>query len=58
MAVPAGTHRVVFDYDPPGLSAGVLVAVSAAMVTIGLVAWPRRRRDAIEATTQAPPAPR
>ena len=59
VAVPAGTHRVVLDYDPPGLSASARwSAVSAALVTIGLLAWPRRRRDATEATTQAPPAPR
>jgi hypothetical protein len=54
--VPAGTHRVVLDYDPPGFRLGALVGLSASLVTIGLLAWPRRRRN--EETTPAPQAPR
>lgn len=53
VAVPAGAHRVVLDYDPPGLRPGALVALLAALVTIGLLAWPRRRVDASEATSPA-----
>ena len=59
VAVPAGTHVVVLDYDPPGLHFGALVGSLAALVTIGLLAWPHpRRRDGNEAMAQAPPAPR
>lgn len=44
VAVPAGTHLVVFDYEPPGLRFGALAGLMSAAVTIGLAAWPLGRR--------------
>ena len=56
VAVPAGTHAVVLDYGPPGLRLGVLVGALAALVTIGLLAAPRRRGEANEIRTPGPEA--
>jgi hypothetical protein len=41
--VPAGTHAVRLDYDPPGFRGGVLIALAAALVILGLAVSPRRR---------------
>ena len=41
--VPAGTHAVRLDYDPPGFRAGALIALAGALVSLGLAVSPRRR---------------
>ena len=57
VAVPAGTHVVVLDYHPPGLRLGALTGLLAALVTIGLLAWPHgRRRPESEAMPPGPAA--
>jgi membrane protein YfhO len=42
VAVPAGAHAVVLDYDPPGLRLGAWIALASALVILGLVAVPPR----------------
>jgi hypothetical protein len=43
VTVPAGTHTVRLDYDPPGFRAGALIALASALVILGLAVPPRRR---------------
>jgi hypothetical protein len=40
--VPGGTHLVRLEYVPPGFRAGVLIAIAAALVTLGLAFIPIR----------------
>ena len=44
--VPAGHHRVVFRYSPPGFVAGMVLSIFGTLAAIGFVAWPRRVFDA------------
>ncbi len=57
VAVPAGTHAVVLDYDPPGLRLGALVGSSAGAGHDRSSGVAGRRRRASETTPTAPPAP-
>lgn len=43
--LPAGTHRVVLRYVPPGLFAGFLVSLASAIVGIGVVLATRTRKQ-------------
>lgn len=42
--VPAGSHRVVFDYQAPGTDLGRLVTGISVVILMGLLAWIRRGR--------------
>jgi len=39
--VPAGRHRVRFEYFPPGLKAGAALTLVGLVGCLGLVLWPR-----------------
>lgn len=41
--VPAGKHVVRLEYRPPGFRAGLLIAMAAALVSLGLALAPVRR---------------
>lgn len=40
---PAGSHRIRFDYEPPGLRAGAVASAGGVALLLAL-AWPRRPR--------------
>ena len=42
--VPAGRHRIVFDYAAPGQVEGAALSVTATLIGVALVLWDRRRR--------------
>jgi hypothetical protein len=45
--VREGTHVVRLEYRPPGFRAGVLIAIAAALVTLGLAIAPVRAAPAV-----------
>jgi hypothetical protein len=42
--VPAGTHRIAFEYTTPGQDAGALLSGVAVLFLVAILAWPRRSR--------------
>jgi uncharacterized membrane protein YfhO len=45
VALQAGSHKIVFRYEPPGLRAGVGVMLVAALAAIAIwlgPSWPKR----------------
>ncbi|RIJ71173.1 hypothetical protein D1871_15255 [Nakamurella silvestris] len=53
--VPAGQHRVTFEYVGKKLGVGILITALALLVLIGVLGWPAvRRRRALRSTAQAP----
>lgn len=59
VAVPAGTHRVRFEYRPWRIGAGMIASGLAACVLVGLVVAGRRAQPALKARTSSstPPPP-
>jgi MYXO-CTERM domain-containing protein len=45
LAVPAGSHEVVLDYDDPSVRVGAAISAAAALVSLGLLVAGRRRRE-------------
>jgi hypothetical protein len=53
VAMPAGTHEVVFRYRSPAVQAGLRLSIGSLIVILGLFAWAwlrRRRAPAMSAT--------
>jgi hypothetical protein len=40
--LPPGRHAVVFTYRPAGFATGLAITLGGAVVTLGLLFWPRR----------------
>ena len=45
VAVPAGEHRVLLRYSPPGFRAGTVISVSTLVVLLGFAVIGLRRRS-------------
>jgi hypothetical protein len=41
--VPAGTHRLVYSYDPPSFRIGAFVSLASLVALLGLAVWARRQ---------------
>ena len=42
VALPAGTHRLVFRYEPPSLRLGIALSLAGLAAWLALVAWSSR----------------
>ena len=42
--VPSGSHTVVFSYSDPVSLAGLAVSITALLLAVALIAWPRRKK--------------
>ncbi len=45
VALPAGSHRVVFTYRPAGFTSGLIVTAFGVLASLACLAWPRRVAD-------------
>jgi uncharacterized membrane protein YfhO len=45
VALPAGTHRLVFRYNPASFRFGIALSLVGFAALAGLVAWGRRQRS-------------
>ncbi|MEB3330187.1 MAG: hypothetical protein VKQ33_13230, partial [Candidatus Sericytochromatia bacterium] len=46
VALPKGTHRVTFRYEPGSVWWGAAGSLAGLALALGLLAWPRRRQEA------------
>lgn len=47
VTVPAGTHEVVFRYQPEGLHVGLAISVVGLVLLVALLLWDRRRANRV-----------